>query len=231
MLDTFSKKEYFQLIVDQTNFGILTSVQSLPVAHAIAAGFQNVSVMNVMLPESPFLRRDYKASTDLNYTLVKRMASAFIPCEANIAAHVTETANNKLFDVVSMSNVDSAWIAKRRLANIRANGMLTLEQKLERYMARAKTFAGDDIFIPFMSDELKKDHSPAIEDWANIRGVTVNEARTDLEIKVKTAQLVVSNLNALWEKYVDRINQLSTPAEINECLNTEVEGALRNGTQ
>ena len=106
-----------------------------------------------------------------------------------------------------------------------------LEQKIERYMARCKTFSGDEIFIPFMSEELKKSFSPAIEEWANIRGVTYNEAQVDLEVKVKTAQLVVSNLNAVWEKYVERLNTLTTFAEINNVLSTDVETNLRNGTQ
>jgi hypothetical protein len=232
MLDSFSKKEDYQLVVDQTNFGILTAVQSLPVAHAVSLGIPNTSVMNVLLPEvQEFRTRSYRASTTANFILVKRMIQASVPCEANVALQVNETQNNRLFDVIPMAEVTPEWTERRRLANARANGLITLEQKIERYMARAKTFSGDEIFIPFIAEELKKGSSPAIEEWANIRGVTVHEARVDLEIKVKTAQLVVSNLNAVWEKYVERINSFNTFAEINNCLSYDVESSLRNGTQ
>lgn len=232
MLDSFSKKEDYQLVVDQTNFGILTVVNSLPAAHAVSLGIPNTSVMNVLLPEvQEFRTRSYRNDVTANLTLVKRMVQASVPCEANVALQVNETKNNRLFDVIPMQAFEPDWFAKRKLANARANGFITLEQKLERYMARAKTFSGDEIFIPFMAEELKKESSPAIEEWANIRGVTVQEARVDLEIKVKTAQLVVSNLNAVWEKYVERINTLNTFAEINNCLSYDVESSLRNGTQ
>jgi hypothetical protein len=232
MLDSFSKKEDYQLVVDQTNFGILTVVNSLPAAHAVSLGIPNTSVMNVLLPEvQEFRTRSYRNDATSNLTLVKRMVQASVPCEANVALQVNETKNNRLFDVIPMQAFESDWVAKRKLANARANGFITLEQKLERYMARAKTFSGDEIFIPFMANELKKELSPAIEEWANIRGVSIQEARVDLEIKVKTAQLVVSNLNAVWEKYVERINTLNTFAEINNCLSYDVESSLRNGTQ
>ena len=207
-------------------------VNSLPAAHAVSLGIPNTSVMNVLLPEvQEFRTRSYRNDVTANLTLVKRMVQASVPCEANVALQVNETKNNRLFDVIPMQAFEPDWFAKRKLANARANGFITLEQKLERYMARAKTFSGDEIFIPFMAEELKKESSPAIEEWANIRGVTVQEARVDLEIKVKTAQLVVSNLNAVWEKYVERINTLNTFAEINNCLSYDVESSLRNGTQ
>lgn len=232
MLDTFSKKNDLQLVIDQSNFGVLTQATSFAVANAVAAGIPNSSVMNVMLNKSSaFKNAEYRTSTDINFTLLKQSPIALVPCEANVAKAVPMTSNAGLFDIEEMLDITPAWLEKRKLANIRANGLAGLEQRIERYMGRIKTFAGDEIFIPFMAAELNKLESPAIIEWATIQGLTLSEARTDLEIKVKTSQYFVSCLNAIWEKYVRKINALTTASEITHCVWFEAELELRSGNQ
>jgi len=235
MLDTFSNKDDLQLVVDQTNFGILTHVSGFAVANAVSAGIQNTSVMNVLIPDRPeFSRRRYRMSENDNLILVRKFvnkAFTYIPSDGNVALTVPATSNNRMFDVAVMQNITPEWIERRKLANMRADGFIGLEQKIERYMCRTKMFTGDEIFIPFMARELERDVSPAIIEWAEIQGITEAAARSDLEIRVRTTQYVVSKFNAVWEKYVRKINNLYTASDITDCLNDDVEAFLRSGNR
>ena len=235
MLDTFSSKGDLQLVVDQANFGILTHVSGFAVANAVSAGIQNTSIMNVLILDRPeFSRRQYRMSESDNLILVRKFvnkAFTYIPCDGNVALAVPSTSNSRMFDVEVMQNISHEWMERRKLANIRAEGFTNLEQKIERYMCRVKMFSGDEIFIPFMARELERDVSPAIIEWAEIQGITEMEARADLEIRVKTTQYVVSKFNAVWEKYVKKINNLYTSADITNCLNDDVEAFLRSGNR
>ena len=232
MLDTFAKKQDYQLIVDQETFGVLTHVNSISVAHAIAAGIENSSAMNVFLPKADvFNNLGYRQSVENNVILARKSNQALIPSESNVAKAVKKTPGDTLFAILPMDNPSTEFLEKRRLANLRAAGLSALEQKIERYLSRAKTYCGDEIFIPFMAKELEKQESVAIMEWANIQGISVHQARTDLEIKVVSAQLIVSRLNAVWEKYVRRINALTTGNEVSQLVRYELEIELRSGTQ
>ena len=96
---------------------------------------------------------------------------------------------------------------------------------------RGKFFCGDEIFIPFIAEELKKQESLPILEWAKIQDISEADARKDLEIKVKSAQLITLRLSAVWEKYVKRINSLDTFEDIDNCVKNDLEIELRSGVQ
>ena len=232
MLDTFAKKQDYQLIVDQETFGVLTNVNSISAAHAVAIGINNSSAMNVFLQNTEvFNNLNYRKSIDLNVTLLRRSDQALITSESNVAKSVDKTPGDNMFAVVPIESPTSGFLEKRRLANIRAAGIVALEQKIERYKCRVKTYCGDEIFIPFMAKELENENSLAIIEWADIQEITVEEARSDLQMKVMSTQLIVSRLNAVWEKYVKRINATTEASVISHLVRYELEIELRSGSQ
>lgn len=227
MLDTFSKKEDYHLLIDQETFGVLTQVRSIPILHALSLGIANSSAMNVFLPKVNV----FQTLQSGNVILGRKSAQALIPSECNVAKSMTSTPDDLLFALVPFPNASADFIAKKQLASIRAVGLSILEQKIERYLTRAKTFTGDEILVPFLNEELKKDSSPAINEWARIQELSLTEAKADLEIKIKSAQLITLRLHAVWEKYVRKINSLYTLDDINKCVKYDLEIELRSGSQ
>jgi hypothetical protein len=68
-------------------------------------------------------------------------------------------------------------------------------------------------------------------EWAKIQDISESDARKDLEVKVKSAQLITLRLSAIWEKYVKRINSLNSFEEIDNCVKYDLEIELRSGVQ
>ena len=227
MLDTFSKKETYQLLIDQETFGVLAIVNSVSILHALAAGITNSSAMNVYLPKV----NAYQTLATGDFILGRKSVQALIPSEGNVAKSLSSTPNDTLFALVPYNTPSSNFVEKKTLTSLRAFGISMLEQKIERYLSRAKHFSGDEIFIPFIANELQDPDSLAIKEWASITGNSVFEARAELELKVKTAQIVSLRLNAIWDKYVKRINSLTSADEIGKCVKYDLEIELRSGVQ
>jgi hypothetical protein len=228
MLDSFVQKRLFQLLIDQETFGVLASVSSISVLQALAAGIENSSVMVVNLPGANI---NLDILKDINVILGRKSVQALIPSEINVAKTLASVPGDNMFGIVSMSEPTSSFIEKKTLAIARATGLINLEQKIERYLVRAKFFCGDEIFIPFIAEELKKHESLPILEWARIQDISEEAARKDLEIKVKSAQLITLRLSAVWEKYVKRINALNSFEEIDNCVKYDLEIELRSGVQ
>lgn len=231
MLETTAKKNnFYQLVVDQETFGILATCSSLPVAHAIVSGIPNSSVMKVQLPGYEILNgNQYNIDLSFNLTLVRKNQGMLIPSDGNVAKRVEETKSGNLFDVEEYLNPPGSWMVKRKLASLRRRAIWLVEQKIERFLARTKTFIGDEIFIPFMIKELENTESVAIKEWAEIRGISEDEARTDLTIKIKSIQLSVCRLHAIWEKYISWINQTEVESEMMAFATLMLENELRSG--
>lgn len=243
MLDGFAKKSLVHLVVDLKNYGVLTcSHSSIPVANAVSQGLLNTSVQNIFLPEKVEYFKNYNTQAierEKNCLVVKQTPFALTAGEGNIGRSVDRTANKRLFDVVEMTSeeVTEEWIKRRHLANLRLQSLVLLESKLERYMVRLKSFSGDEMFVPFMAQELNQCDmplgvfTPAIIEWANIAGVDPATAVNELSMKVRSYLLSISRLNAIWVKYVNKINALETLAEMTSCLNDSLEMELRSGAQ
>jgi hypothetical protein len=241
MLDSFSKKNNIHIVIDQINYGILTNSNSLSVANAIARGIPNASIGNIWLPERGhyFNNFAYVNDTKINCIVVKKVSYATTHGDINAGRAVENTPNGRLFDIIDMpaNEINSEWLSRRRLANARSSCLLLLESKIERYLARVKTFSGDEIFIPYMDKELRlcnteqQHFTPAVLEWASIAGLTPAEAFKELTYKVSSVQLSVTRLNALWEKYVDKINALTDREEMMNLVNSQLEMELRAGVQ
>lgn len=236
MLDNFAKKSSNTLLVDQETFGIIAYGPSIPVMQALSEGIQNSSVMTVVFHHSldKFKGTGLDASITENYILLKRAGTqAVTPSDCNVA----RGANiDQLFGYVEMELATEAWIAKRVLAKNRQMGLWLLEQKIERYLSRAKMFTGDDVLLPFLATELqkcnfaKRIYSDVIVEWASIAGINVNEAYHILSNKVMSINIIVSRLHAMWFKYVNKINSQYTAEEILRLVNIDLETELRSGT-
>lgn len=228
MLDSFVQKRFYQLLVDQETFGVLASVSSISVLQALAAGIGNSSIMLVNLAN---VNINLDVLKDSNYILGRKSVQALITSESNVAKPLVSVPGDHMFGLVPMSVPTQDFLQKKHLAIARATGLINLEQKIERYLVRGKFFCGDEIFIPFIAEELKKPESLPILEWAKIQDVSENDARKDLEIKVKSAQLITLRLSAVWEKYVKRINSLDTFEDIDNCVKNDLEIELRSGVQ
>jgi hypothetical protein len=236
MLDSFSKKSGNTLLVDQETFGIIAYGPSIPVMQALSEGIQNSSVMTVVFHHSldKFRGTGLDAPTTENYILLRRTGTqAVTPSDCNVA----RGANiEQMFGYVDMEAPTAEWIEKRTLAKNRQIGLWLLEQKIERYLSRAKMFTGDDVLLPFLASELQKCdftkqvYSDVVVEWASIAGINVNEAYHILSNKVMSINIIVSRLHAMWFKYVNKINALSTSEEIMRLVNFDLETELRSGT-
>ncbi len=241
MLDCFSKKNNIYIVVDQINYGILTTAVSLSSANAIARGIPNASIGNISVPERGqyFNNFAYINDTRYNCVVVKKVNMATTHGDVNVGRAVENTPNGKLFDVIEMpqNEINDDWLDRRRLANARSTGITLLEGKLERYLSRVKHFTGDSIFIPYMDAELKKCYpeqnsfTPAVCEWASISQMSPLEAYNELTVKISSVQLSVARINALWEKYVDKINAVADIKEMNSILTASLEMELRAGVQ
>ena len=219
MLDSFVQKRYYQLLVDQETFGVLASVNSISVLQALSYGIDNSSIMLVNLAGANINLEYLK---DTHYILGRKSIQALIASDSNVAKPLASVPGDNMFALVPMPSPTNNFLKKKNLSITRAIGLIALEQKIERYLVRAKFFCGDEIFIPFIADELKKQESLPISEDA---------ARKDLEIKVKSAQLITLRLNAIWEKYVKRINALDSYESIDHCVKHDLEIELRSGVQ
>ena len=241
MLDCFSKKNNVYIVVDQINYGILTTAISLSVATAVAKGIPNASIGTLLVPErmNYFNNFAYINDTRYNCVVVKKVTMATTHGDINAGRAVENTPNGRLFDVIEMpaGEINDEWLDRRRLANARSYNIMLLEGKLERYLSRVKHFTGDSIFIPYMDNELKKCYpeqnsfTPAVCEWASIAEMSPAEAFNELTVKIGSVQLSVARVNALWEKYVDRLNNLVDGKEMSSILNASLEMELRAGVQ
>lgn len=241
MLESF--KQYLYLVVDQGHYGVLARCRSLPIAHALAKGMTNSSPMVI---QYNFIGTDnvinnYGLDPEINLTLVrsgsKTTNSTYTLGECNLAKLVDQTRNGKLFDLVKMptEQVTTEWIEKRRLANLRSVFLETAEEKCERYMSRSKLFSGDEIFLQYVSKELtvsdpeKNIFSNGIKEWALINNISNDEAYNHLYMLWESTGINVLRINAVWHKYCDIINTLTTKENLVTCVTIDLESELRSG--
>ena len=228
MLDSFVQKRFFQLLIDQETFGVLASVSSIPVLQSLASEINNSSIMLVNLAGANI---NLEILKETNFILGRRSVQSLVTSESNVAKTLASVPGDMMFGLVTMPEPTSNFLEKKSLAIARATGLINLEQKIERYLVRAKFFCGDEIFIPFIAEELKKSESLPILEWAKIQDISEADARKDLEVKVKSAQLITLRLSAIWEKYAKRINSLDSFTEIDNCVKHDLEIELRSGVQ
>jgi hypothetical protein len=235
MLDTFSKKIVFNLLIDQETFGVIAHCTSLSVANALSCGIPNSSVMSIKFPPGFDKLKGIGLDfiQDENYILIQSTAIAHIASECNVARASPNIPLGKMYDLIPMENVTAAWLEKKKLATERNIGLWLLEQKIERYLARAKFFLGDEILVPFLASEITKCdfdnnvYSDVIIEWAEIADVAPAEAFHILSNKISSTNIIVSRLHAIWFKYVNKINSLNDEQSILYLVRNNLEVELR----
>jgi len=220
---------YLFLVVDQETKGILTKCSSMAAAIAVSKGILNSSPMLVRYPYLNHKVNQYHTDTQLNYKLVRPSNNlSNMPSEVNVYETVEKNNSNKLFELVSI-DVDERWLEKRKLANFRSEKIEYLETTCERYMSRIKNFTGDELFFHYIGKELdlvdvESNHYPgSIIEWAEINSVSNKAAYYELKMLYESMGITMVRVHAIWSKYVDRINKITTQEEFEQLSKFELE--------
>jgi hypothetical protein len=243
MLDAV--KQYLFLVVDQETFGVVTRCPTISIANAVSKGLVNTSPMVVFYPHFGIVGgiNAYRDNVNTNYQLVRRgskiVNTGFISSECNVAKIVEETPSKKFFDLVDLPKelVTEQWLAKRKLGNARADSLMVLEQRCERYLSRVKHFIGDEIFLNFLSRDLVKcnptidSYTPSIIEWADIANRTPAEAYQELTMYYESASISLMRIHALWTKYSEIINSTVDQTQMEDALFIQLEAEFRFGSR
>jgi len=243
MLD--ATKQYLFLVIDQETFGVITRCPTISIANAVSKGILNSSPMVVFYPYMGVSGgiNSYRDNLNVNFQLVRRgskiVNTGFITSECNVAKTVDETPSKRFFDLVEYPRelITEEWIAKRKLGNARADSLMVLEQRCERYLSRTKHFIGDEIFLNFLSKELtncndEQDYyTPAIHEWADINNKTVGAAFQELVMYYESASISVLRVHALWNKYTEIINSTTDITQMEDALFLQLEAEFRFGSR
>jgi hypothetical protein len=231
-------KQYLFLVVDQETATIITKCPSMSIANAVCKGITNSSVMVIHYAHMGTKHEinQYQDNPTLVYQLVREArlttdVSAISTSESNVYKSVSRTENGKPFDIVKITTPSDDWIEKRKLGNFRSNKIRSLELICERYMARGNNFSNDEIFFQYLSTQLPlvnetlDDYPAGIVEWANIVNVSPKQAYRELKLDYDSTGIFVMRVHAIWNKYVDIINQLDeeTFARQDVFMNLETE--------
>lgn len=230
-------KQYLFLVVDQETKGILTKCSSMATANAVSKGIPNSSPMLVRYPYLNHNVNRYHTDTSLNYKLVKAAASiaGSMPSEVNVYETVKKTNSNNTFELVEIPT-DENWLERRGLANFRSLKMEYLESTCERYMARIKNFAGDELFFQYLGKQLDladittNQFPNSIIEWADINQVSNNAAYYELKMIYDSVGITMFRVHAIWSKYADKINNINSEKELTELtLFSNLESEFKFG--
>jgi hypothetical protein len=238
-------KQYLFLVVDQETFGVITRCPTISIANAVSKGILNSSPMVIFYPYTSISGgiNAYRDDISLNYQLVRRgskiVNTGFIASECNVAKIVEETPSKRFFDLVEYPKefLSQDWYAKRWLANARADAIMVLEQRCERYLSRSKYFIGDEMFLQFLGKELDlcdpktTTYTPAIQEWADINNRTVDAAYQELKMNYESSNISVMRIHALWNKYVEIINSKTEKSDMDNALFMQLESEFRFGSR
>ena len=125
---------------------------------------------------------------------------------------------------------------KRKIANRRQNVLSQIESKLERYASRIINSSLDDIFIPYMSDEISKcdpekdQYTNAVAEWAVASGLDVKQAYNECNMITSSANITAMRLHAHWTFFVNQVNKLDFLTDgVVEKVIADAELRLRSG--
>lgn len=222
-------KSYLYLIVDQATKGVITYSHSASISNAVSKGIMNSSCM---LIHFPFLvgKHDinrYLEDFNLNYKLVKKHDPEFsnfkfMDSEMNVAESTNFIKSGKTFDLVPINqeSITDQWLEKRKLGNFRVINIRSLEMNCDRYLSRFKQFTADDMFFPYLTAQLQlvnveQDAYPeSILEWATINDTTPRAAYNELKMQKDSMDISVMRIHAIWNKYVEKFNSVSTKEEL-----------------
>ena len=204
MLDSlYNSSQIF--VVDQESFLVLCKTDSIRVANAICEGLLNTSTMVVSVAET--------YSETRNQILVQNRANNKLG-EGNAAKHCDDLPSDIRHGLKNAGELANTLLKKKELCLLRKEGLEILEQNCIRFSARNVNFINDDVFIYSIGQALKDDHSSTVQEWADIKGVSYAEARNELQMIHDSVTISTVKMNAVWRKFVDKINTLENRRDI-----------------
>ena len=192
-------------VVDQETFFILCSTESIQVANALCEGLINTSTMVVSTND--------EYSETRNQMLVQNRANNKLG-EGNAAKHCDDLPKDVRHGLRNYGEIDSRLRQKRELCLLRKEGLEILEQNCIRFSSRNVNFINDDVFLYSIGNALKDTNSAMIQEWADIKQLSYDEAKNELQMIHDSVTISTVKINAVWRKFVDKINTLSTRTDI-----------------
>ena len=237
MLDTFSKKQNnFIMLVDKEQFGVLTTSISPSVINALTTGFDNTEAVLATIkgPDALKALRTYNQNAEQSLRLRIDYNDPLI-IEDYEVQHETVGAISNVFGVQPYEKPEG-FTLKRKIANRRQHVLLQIESKLERYAGRVVNSPMDDIFIPYMSDEINKckpnedQYTDALIEWANASSLDVKQAYNHCKMVTESTNITMMRLHAHWRYFVGVVNKLDFLNEGSaEKVIADAEIRLRSG--
>lgn len=238
MLDTFSnRKNVTMMLIDQEDLSILTVTSSVSVLNALSEGFDNsVPVLGrITNPDALKALRTYNQSA--SQALLANIGLDDLTQEIETKANWDTVGLTPIsFGLKPMNEKTEGFVLKRKIANRRQNVLSQIESKLERYASRVINSSLDDIFIPYMSDELSKckpdedQYTNPVIEWAIASGLDVKQAYHELSMVTSSANLTTMRLHAHWRFFVNQVNKLDFQVDgILEKVIADAELKLRSG--
>ena len=204
MLDSlYNNSQIF--VVDQESFLVLCKTDSIRVANAICEGLLNTSTMVVSVAET--------YSETRNQILIQNRANNKLG-EGNAAKHCDMLPKDVRHDLKSCGEVNKTLLKKKELCLLRKEGMEILEKNCIRFSSRNVNFINDDVFLYSIGNALKDANSPVIQEWAEIKEVSYAEAKNELQMIHDSVTISTIKMNAVWRKFVDKINTLENRRDI-----------------
>lgn len=209
----YSKNVYKIFVIDQLTFGILTETSSISVANALCKGILNTSQMIVSI--------DQTLDPNLNYILTQPKIIQKHG-EANAAKLVDSIEGYKRHGIEVFSP-DESFLEKKKLAENRKYGLDLLEKNITRFLSRNLNYVDHEGLISVLSTELPRCepkenvYTIAVQEWAMANKVDNFSAYNFLKMQYDCYCTSTLRFHALWFKYADKINQLSSKREIHIC--------------
>ena len=207
-------------VVDNESLLVLCKTDSIRVANALSKGIINSTSMVVSI--------DQEFNEDKNYYLLQTRTVGKYG-EGN-AAKISDTLEkNKRHALEETNEVSERFLERKKLAKMRKFGLEQLEKGCLRYNSRLVNFIDDSAFLHFISKELSNcDYennlfSTGIQEWATICGVDPKSAYLELKMQYESTGISLIKMNAIWNKYVDKINNLFSLREIHICAINQFE--------
>ena len=216
------KKHKHIFLIDQETFIVLGKIESLNIANSICKGILNTSVMVVSTLE------EYVDTK--NYILTQQPTFHQGRFGTGHAAEIVQTIDRLvIFALKEIDNIPDHIKLKKSITDIRQFGFELLEENCNRYTSTLLNYFHTESFFLAVDNEIKKSNidnkifSPGIQNWASIYGTSPEIAFKKLKIDYDSYTIGMLKINAVWEKYSEKINMLTTIRDILKMFYDEFE--------
>jgi hypothetical protein len=116
------------------------------------------------------------------------------------------------------------WIESKRLVNLRYNFMLNWDFRTRRRTIRINDYHSVGIMEGFLWDQYRQCcpeenyYTPAIYEWADLSETSVENAFQELKMRSESIGLVHLRINAIYHKYIHKLNQCNTHEELDKVF-------------